>query len=198
MSMTDFQAALGLSQLRGARDQGAPRDGRGPVLGRFRRAGRPCRAARGGGGRARRLAPVPAAPGRAARGRRDQLIEDLDRPSIGSSVHYKPLHLISYVKERLGFHGGEYPVCEDSSARVLSLPLVPGDVGGGRRPRDQRGVEPGRQALRGERTLPPAGTLTRSFWGFRASGRPRPRLRLSLSKPCLRPRGRTQASPRRP
>ena len=62
----------------------------------------------------------------AARGRRDQLIEDLDRFGIGSSVHYKPLHLNSYIKERLGFHGGEYPVCEDSSARVLSLPLHPG------------------------------------------------------------------------
>ncbi len=59
----------------------------------------------------------------AAREGRDQLIEDLDRHGIGISVHFQPVHLMSYIRERLGFQPGDYPVCEDASARVLSLPL---------------------------------------------------------------------------
>ena len=38
-------------------------------------------------------------------------------------MHFLPIHLSSYIQERMGFSGGEYPVSEDTFARVLSLPL---------------------------------------------------------------------------
>lgn len=127
MNMTDFQAALGLSQLR---REPAIRTRREMIATRYS-------AAFGALGDLAELPVVeegvrsawhlyPLRLAGAARGRRDQLIEDLDRLGIGSSVHFRPLHLNSYIKERLGFQGGEYPVCEDSSARVLSLPLYAG------------------------------------------------------------------------
>ena len=124
MSMTDLQAALGLSQLR---REPAIRARREAIATRYSAAF----AALGdlvelpvveeGVRSAWHLYPLRLAG--AARGRRDQLIEDLDRLGIGTSVHFQPIHLTSYAKERLGFRAGDYPVCEDASSRVLSLPL---------------------------------------------------------------------------
>jgi len=127
MNMTDFQAALGLSQLR-----------REPVI-RARREAIATRysAAFAGLGDLVELPVVeegvrpawhlyPLRLAGPVRWRRDQLIEDLGRLGIGASVHFKPLHLNTYLRERLGFHPASYPVCEDTSSRVLSLPLYPG------------------------------------------------------------------------
>jgi UDP-sulfoquinovose synthase len=124
MNMTDFQAALGLSQLRREPEIRARREA---IAARYSAAF----AAFGdlvelpvvedGVRPAWHLYPLRLAG--AARGRRNQLIEDLHDLGIGASVHFQPLHLSSYVKERMGFRGGEYPVCEDACARVLSLPL---------------------------------------------------------------------------
>ena len=134
MNMTDFQAALGLSQLR-----------REPAIRARREAiAEKYSAAFAGLGELVELPVVekgvrsawhlyPLRLAGAVRGRRDQLIEDLDRLGIGASVHFKPLHLNTYLRERRGFGPGAYPVCEDASSRVLSLPLYPGmsesDVG---------------------------------------------------------------------
>jgi dTDP-4-amino-4,6-dideoxygalactose transaminase len=38
-------------------------------------------------------------------------------------VHYIPVHLHPYYRERFGFRGGEFPVAEDAYARLLSLPM---------------------------------------------------------------------------
>ena len=123
-NLTDFQAALGLSQLR---REPAIRRRRGAIAARYGEAF----AALGdlvelptvanGMRSAWHLYPLRLAG--AARLRRDQLIEDLDRLGIGTSVHFTPLHLTSHFRQRFGYSGGEFPVCEDSYSRMLSLPL---------------------------------------------------------------------------
>ncbi|HTR33451.1 MAG TPA: DegT/DnrJ/EryC1/StrS family aminotransferase, partial [Gaiellaceae bacterium] len=51
---------------------------------------------------------------------------------IGANVHYVPVHLHPYYRERLGTGPGLCPVAEDAFSRILSLPLFPaltdGDV----------------------------------------------------------------------
>ena len=123
-NMTDFQAALGMSQLR-----------REPVM-RARRAEIASRysadfAALGdlvelptveeGMRSAWHLYPLRLAG--AARTGRDQLVEDLRLLGIGTSVHFIPLHLSPHFRKRFGFRGGEFPVAENAFSRELSLPL---------------------------------------------------------------------------
>ena len=44
---------------------------------------------------------------------------------IGANVHYKPVHLHSYYRERLGCGPGLCPVAEAAYQRILTLPLYP-------------------------------------------------------------------------
>lgn len=60
-----------------------------------------------------------------ARISRDQLIEELRRRNIGSSVHFIPLHLMTFYRERFGFERGDFPVAESVFHRILSLPFFP-------------------------------------------------------------------------
>lgn len=57
---------------------------------------------------------------------RDQLFRELSEKGIGLSVHYTPLHLLSYYKEKLDCKAGDYPIAERISKEILSLPLFPG------------------------------------------------------------------------
>jgi len=64
---------------------------------------------------------------------RDRFIEELKARNIGTSVHYRPLHMMSYYAERFDFTPDRYPVARDAFERMLSIPLHPGlkdgDVG---------------------------------------------------------------------
>ena len=123
-NMTDFQAAFGLSQLR---REPAIRARRDALAARYSMA----LATLGdlvelpvveeGVRSAWHLYPLRLAG--AARQGRDRLIGDLDQRGIGTSVHFIPLHLMSHFRQRYGFQGGEFPMCEDVYSRVLSLPL---------------------------------------------------------------------------
>jgi dTDP-4-amino-4,6-dideoxygalactose transaminase len=123
-NLTDIQAALGLSQLR---REAAIRARRAAIAARYSAA---CT-------RLGDLAEVPVAEegvrpawhlyplrlaGAACRGR-DRLIADLRRLGIGSSVHFVPIHLTSYLGRRMGYRRGDFPVSEDTYSRVISLPL---------------------------------------------------------------------------
>lgn len=57
---------------------------------------------------------------------RDQLFRELSEKGIGLSVHYTPLHLLSYYKKKLNCKLGDYPIAEQISKEILSLPLFPG------------------------------------------------------------------------
>ena len=56
---------------------------------------------------------------------RGQFIEALRRENIGTSVHFIPLHLHPYYKERYGFKKGDFPVAEWIYEGIVTLPLYP-------------------------------------------------------------------------
>lgn len=56
---------------------------------------------------------------------RDRVIEELKQRGIGTSVHFIPLHLHPYYRDRWGYRRGEFPVAEDYFERCISLPLYP-------------------------------------------------------------------------
>ena len=125
-NMTDFQAALGRSQLR---KEPAMRARRTEIADRYTAAF----AALGD------LVELPTVkesirsawhlyPLRLAgkvRHMRNQLAEDLNHLGIGTSVHFIPLHLSAHFRQSSGFRGGEFPAAEDVFSRILSLPLYP-------------------------------------------------------------------------
>ena len=49
---------------------------------------------------------------------------DAENQDVGTSVHYGPVHLFSYYKERYDYRG-QFPHAEDIGARTLSLPFFP-------------------------------------------------------------------------
>lgn len=56
---------------------------------------------------------------------RNRLIDLLKERGIGTSVHYIPLHLHPYYREKYGFVGGEFPVAEKLYSETISLPIYP-------------------------------------------------------------------------
>ena len=61
-----------------------------------------------------------------ARMTRDEVIAALTKARIGSSVHYRPLHKMTYYKERYFSQPGEFPVADRYFAGAVTLPLFPG------------------------------------------------------------------------
>jgi len=57
---------------------------------------------------------------------RTKIFAALRAEGIGVAVHYIPVHLHRYYREHLGFRAGECPVAEAAYPRLLSLPLFPG------------------------------------------------------------------------
>jgi dTDP-4-amino-4,6-dideoxygalactose transaminase len=57
---------------------------------------------------------------------RDRVIELLMEAKIGTSVHFMPLHLHPYYRERFGYRPEDLPVASEAFRRNLSLPLFPG------------------------------------------------------------------------
>jgi perosamine synthetase len=57
---------------------------------------------------------------------RDRIVGALRAENIGVNVHYVPVHLHPYYRERFGYGGGEYPVAEDAYQRLISLPMFHG------------------------------------------------------------------------
>ncbi|MEK7347458.1 MAG: DegT/DnrJ/EryC1/StrS family aminotransferase [Candidatus Eisenbacteria bacterium] len=126
-NLTDLQAALGLAQFARAEEL---RDRRESIAERYTAglAGVPG------------LTPPTVLPGMrhawhlyqidvsiAAGARRDRnaLAMALREDGIGSSVHFKPLHLFPWYQERLGVEPGQFPVAEAIFAGTLSLPIWP-------------------------------------------------------------------------
>jgi len=64
---------------------------------------------------------------------RDRFIQELADRNIGTSVHFIPIHIHPYYRDKYGFTPGSFPVAYDNFRRMLSLPLNPGltdsDVG---------------------------------------------------------------------
>ncbi len=54
---------------------------------------------------------------------RDEFIEKMAEKGIGTSVHFIPLHLHPYWRERYGFRPEDFPVAFDCYRRAVSLPI---------------------------------------------------------------------------
>jgi dTDP-4-amino-4,6-dideoxygalactose transaminase len=56
---------------------------------------------------------------------RDQFVDELTNRKIGTSVHFIPIHLHPFYRNKYGFQEMDFPVAYDSFLRMLSLPLNP-------------------------------------------------------------------------
>lgn len=56
---------------------------------------------------------------------RDEVIRELTAARIGTSVHFIPLHELSYYRDHLGATAADVPVAAREWQRVISLPLYP-------------------------------------------------------------------------
>lgn len=54
---------------------------------------------------------------------RGEVFRALRAENIGVNVHYIPVHLHPYYRDRFGYMGGELPVAEDAYVRLISLPM---------------------------------------------------------------------------
>lgn len=57
---------------------------------------------------------------------RAEIFAALRSENIGVSVHYIPVHLHPYYRERFGYRGGEFPVAENAYETLISLPMFYG------------------------------------------------------------------------
>ena len=124
-NLTDMAAAIGVRQLaraetlRSARQRAAER-----YLAALADLPIDCPvAAPAGGLHAWHLFPVRVHE--TARVTRDELIAALTSEKIGTSVHYRPLHQMTYWKERYPSRAGEFEVANRYFAGAVSLPLFP-------------------------------------------------------------------------
>lgn len=124
--LTDFQCVLGLRQLARA-DMFLAR--RREIAGRYMEDLRDCEALelpveRPGYDSAWHLFPVRLHLDRLTVDR-DQVYKALRAEGIGVNVHYIPVHLHPYYRERFGYRPGQFPQAEGAFARLLTLPLFP-------------------------------------------------------------------------
>ena len=54
---------------------------------------------------------------------RKEIFQALRAENIEVNVHYIPVHLHPYYRERFGYQGGEYPIAEAASDSLITLPL---------------------------------------------------------------------------
>jgi dTDP-4-amino-4,6-dideoxygalactose transaminase len=60
---------------------------------------------------------------KASRLQRDVFVEELKARNIGTSVHYTPVHMHPYYREKYGYAPEDLPVSCDAFRRMISLPL---------------------------------------------------------------------------
>jgi dTDP-4-amino-4,6-dideoxygalactose transaminase len=57
---------------------------------------------------------------------RNTFIDELKNRNIGTSVHYLPVHMHPYYRQKYGYTPEHCPVAADAFSRMISLPLHPG------------------------------------------------------------------------
>ena len=56
---------------------------------------------------------------------RRNIFEALRAENIGVNVHYIPVHLQPYYQKRFGYHKGDFPKAENYYSRAITLPIFP-------------------------------------------------------------------------
>jgi len=57
--------------------------------------------------------------------KRDRVASEMEANGISVGVHYRPVHLEPFYREKYGYSPGRFPVAENAAARLLSLPFWP-------------------------------------------------------------------------
>src|SRR5690606_8467580 len=55
---------------------------------------------------------------------RDQFIEELKARNIGTSVHFIPIHLHPYYRDKYGFNPSDFPVAYSNYLWIMILTLI--------------------------------------------------------------------------
>jgi len=61
---------------------------------------------------------------------RSETFRALRAENIGVNVHYIPVHLHPYYRNRFGYRGGEFPIAESGYESLISLPMFHGMIDG--------------------------------------------------------------------
>jgi dTDP-4-amino-4,6-dideoxygalactose transaminase len=56
---------------------------------------------------------------------RDRLIAELQARNIGTSVHFIPIHVHSYYRDKYGYSAQDFPIAYSAYQRMISLPCSP-------------------------------------------------------------------------
>ena len=56
---------------------------------------------------------------------RNQFLSELRTRNIGCSVHFIPIHMHPFYRDKYGYHPEDFPVAHEAYQRFLSLPLSP-------------------------------------------------------------------------
>lgn len=56
---------------------------------------------------------------------RDRFISEMQARNIGTSVHFIPIHLLSYYRDKYGYAPEDFPVAYSQYQRIVSLPCCP-------------------------------------------------------------------------
>ncbi len=56
---------------------------------------------------------------------RDELYNHLRERGIECGVHFTPLHMLTFYRDKLGYRRGDFPVAEKAFEEVLTLPIYP-------------------------------------------------------------------------
>jgi len=56
---------------------------------------------------------------------RRKIFEELQKEGLGVQVHYLPLHLQPFYRKKFGYKKGDFPIAESYYQRVITLPLFP-------------------------------------------------------------------------
>ncbi len=138
--ITDLQCALGVSQFQRLETFIARRQ---QITDRYNEAFQSLENKKGAGSACFQSGknlktPAPVAAGRAAwhlyvvqidfaaiGKTRAQVMAELKERGVGTQVHYIPVHLQPYYREKYGYAAGKCPVAEAYYERCLSLPLFP-------------------------------------------------------------------------
>jgi len=124
--MTDIQAALGLQQLRRFERMQARRK---QIVDRYNATFAPHAAfllpvTRSHVTHAHHLYVLRLRPSELTINR-DRFIEELTARNIGSSVHFIPIHMHSFYRNRYGWQPDDFPVAHAAFRNMVSLPLSP-------------------------------------------------------------------------
>ncbi len=55
--------------------------------------------------------------------KRSEILIQLRKNSIATQINYKPIHLLSYYKNKYGYKLGDFPIAEKIGASTITLPL---------------------------------------------------------------------------